>query len=139
MLLFVLLFHFFIFLVTTVFAPSFFLFAQSALVLLIKFDLYFNDEEFSAVILIKAPLLFIGCSSLLNYHKLPEVSEQLPLYSIKLYIGIVILIKFASSTKVSLISVLHFLNGAKFLNATFITLSPAVTLIFPVTKIYASE
>ena len=49
------------------------------------------------------------------------------------------LIKFASSTKVSLISVLQFSNGVQFLNATFVLLSSPVTLIFPVTKIYASE
>ena len=47
--------------------------------------------------------------------------------------------KFASPTKVSFISVLHFLNGAQFLNATFVLLLPAVRLTFPVTKIYASE
>ena len=64
------------------------------------------------------------------------------------------LIKSVSSIKVSIISVLHFSNGAQFLNITcvapvsgfflWIGLSPAaaidlVTLIFPVTKIYASE
>ena len=52
------------------------------------------------------------------------------MYSIKLYIDIVILIKFASSAKVSLISVLQFLNAAQFLDPTAIT---------PVTKIHASE
>ena len=49
------------------------------------------------------------------------------------------LIIFASSTKVSFISVLHLLNGAQFLNATFVLSLPPVTVIFPVTKIYASE
>ena len=49
------------------------------------------------------------------------------------------LIKSVSSTKVSFISVLHFLNGAQFLNATFVFASPPVTVIFPVTKIYASQ
>ena len=57
----------------------------------------------------------------------------------KLYIGIVILIISASSTKVSFISVLDLLNGAQFLNTTFVSLSPPVTVIIPVTKIYASE
>ena len=38
-----------------------------------------------------------------------------------------------------LISILQSLNGAQFLNATFVLLSPVVTLIFPVTKMYASE
>ena len=59
----------------TIFTFSFFLFAPFALVLPIRFYLYLNDEEFSALILIEAPLLSIGCSSLLNCHKLPEVSE----------------------------------------------------------------
>ena len=53
--------------------------------------------------------------------------------------GIAILIKSASSTKVSFISVLHLLNGAQFLNATFVFALPPATVIFPVTKIYASE
>ena len=61
------------------------------------------------------------------------------LYSIKLYVGIAILICSESSTKVSFISVVHFLNGAQFLTATFVLLSTPVILIFPVTKIYASE
>ena len=39
----------------------------------------------------------------------------------------------------SLISVLQSLNGAQFLNATFVFASPPVTVIFPVTKTYASE
>ena len=51
----------------------------------------------------------------------------------------VILIKSDSSIRVPSISVEHFSNGAKFLNTTFALLSPPVTLIFPVIKIYASE
>ena len=63
------------------------------------------------------------------------------------------LITFASSTRVPSISVEHFSNGAQFLNTTCVAASsgcflwelpPAagldlVTVIFPVTKIYASE
>ena len=49
------------------------------------------------------------------------------------------LLKSASSTKVSFISVLHLLNDAQFLNATFVLSSPAVTVIFLDTKMYASE
>ena len=72
--------------------------------------------------------------------------------SIKLYIGIVILIKSVSSTRVPSVSVEHFSNGAQFLNPTCVAalsgcflwgLSPAaivlVIVIFPVTKIFASE
>ena len=36
-------------------------------------------------------------------------------------------------------SVLHFPNGAQFLNATFVFALPPATVIFHVTKIYASE
>ena len=72
-----------------------------------------------------------------------------------MYIGIVKLIKFASSTRVPSISVEQFLNVAQFLNTTCVAASsgcflwgsiPAttativlVTVIFPLTKIYASE
>ena len=73
------------------------------------------------------------------------------LYSIKLYIAIVILIKFVSSTRVPSISVKHFLNGAQFLNTTCVAALSGcflwtglpvivlVTVIFSVTKIYVSE
>ena len=57
----------------------------------------------------------------------------------KLYIGIAILVFSALSTKVSFISVLHSSNGAQLLNAIFVFASLPVTLIFPVTKIYALE
>ena len=49
------------------------------------------------------------------------------------------LIKSASSTKVSFISVLHLLKGAQFLNTTCVAALLGVAVIFPVTKIYASE
>ena len=61
------------------------------------------------------------------------------MYSIKLYIGIVILIKSAFSINMSLVSVLQFLNGAEFLNTTCVTALLGVAVIFPVTKLYASE
>ena len=60
-----------------------------------------------------------------------------------------VLIKFASSTKVPSISVEHFSDDAQFLNATCVAASSAIssvsvvflllTAISPVTKIYASE
>ena len=118
-------------LMAQLFLPLLFLFAPSASVLPIRFDFYLKDEE-----LLFVKLIFPIILSLLNRH---EVSEQLSLYSIKLYIGIVILICSASSIKVSLISVLHFLNGAQFQNANSVLSSPFTTVIFPVTKIYASE
>ena len=56
-----------------------------------------------------------------------------------LYRGVAVLICSVLSTKVSFISVLHSLNSAQFLNATFVFALLPVTVIFPVTKIYASE
>ena len=103
----------------------------------IKFDLYLKDDQLSVPILEIFPLFSFTCSSLLNCHKPPEVSEYLSLYSIKLYLGIAILICSALSAKVSFISALDFLNSAQFLNAAFVSLFPEI--IFPVTKIYASE
>ena len=71
------------------------------------------------------------------------------LYSIKLYIDIVILLKSAWSTKVSLISVLQSLNGALFLNTICVIVPSSIlsvlaaflllTVISPVTQIYALE
>ena len=45
----------------------------------------------------------------------------------------------ASSIKVSFISVLHFSNGAQFLNATGVAALLGVAVIFQVSKIYPSE
>ena len=56
-----------------------------------------------------------------------------------LYIGIAILVFSTLSTKASFISILHSLNGAKFLNATFVFVLPPVTVTFPVTKTCALE
>ena len=71
------------------------------------------------------------------------------LYSIKLYIGIVIIIKFATINFVPSISVEHFSKGAQFLNATCVIASSSISAVFagfhlltailPLTKIYASE
>ena len=49
------------------------------------------------------------------------------------------IIKSVSSTKVSFIFVLHFSNGAQFLNTTCVAAVLGVAVILPVTKIYASE
>ena len=56
-----------------------------------------------------------------------------------MYMGSAILICSASAKKVSLISVLYFLNGAQSVNATFVLLLDPSTVIFPVTKTYTSE
>ena len=55
------------------------------------------------------------------------------------YIGIVILICSVLLAKVSFVSILHSVNVAQFLNATFVFQLPPVIIIFPVTKLYASE
>ena len=41
----------------------------------IRLDLYLKDDELSVLTLESSSLLYFGCSSLLNCHKLPEVSE----------------------------------------------------------------
>ena len=43
------------------------------------------------------------------------------------------------STCSSFMWVMHFVNGAQLLNATLALASPTVAVIFPVTRIYASE
>ena len=67
-------------------------------------------------------------------------------YSIRLYIGITTSISLASSTCVLLISSMHLINGAQFLNLTFLlglfaaASAAAVleTLIIPLICMYAS-
>ena len=41
----------------------------------ITFDLYSKDDELSVLTSERFPLISFGRLSLLNYHKLPEVSE----------------------------------------------------------------
>ena len=41
----------------------------------IRFDLYLKNDELSVLTSERFPLFSFGCSSLLNCHKLPEVSE----------------------------------------------------------------
>ena len=59
-------------------------------------------------------LLFTAGLSLQYYHKLPDVFEELSLYSIKLYIGITISISLASSICILFISFMQLVNGAHF-------------------------
>ena len=51
------------------------------------------------------------------------------MYSIKLYIGIAILIKFASSTRVPSISVEHFSNGAQFFITACVIAPSAISAV----------
>ena len=41
----------------------------------IRFDLYLKDDQFSVLTIERFPLFSFACFSLLNCHKLPEVSE----------------------------------------------------------------
>ena len=100
--------------------------------------MYLKDDE-SAVVNLAGFPIFIFCSSLLNYHKLSGVYEQLSLYSIKLYKGIIISRLSALSTCSSFMWVMHFVNGAQFSNATLVLTSPPIAVILPTTRTYASE
>ena len=55
-----------------------------------RLDLYLKDVELAVETLSGFTAFVTADSSLLNYHKILEVSEKLSLYSIKLYIGIII-------------------------------------------------
>ena len=80
----------------------------------IRLDLYLKNDELFVEKLSGFAAFVTGDSSLLNYHKLPEVSEQLSLCSIKLYIGIIIPRLLALSTCSSFMWVIPFVNGAQF-------------------------
>ena len=75
-------------------------------------------------------------SSLHYCHKIPDVFEQLSPYSIKMYIGITIC--------VVLILLMQLVNGAQFLNITFLlalfgaAAVSCATVIVPLVSIYAS-
>ena len=56
----------------------------------LRLDLYLKYVELFTETLSEFPSFVRDDSSLLNGHKLPEVSEKLSLYSIKLYIDITI-------------------------------------------------
>ena len=103
-----------------------------------KLDPYLKDDESSVVTLAGFPL-FRFCLSLLNYHRLSEMSEQLSLYSVKLYICIIISRLSALSTCSSFMWLMHFENGAQFLNATLVLASPSIAVMSPVTRICATE
>ena len=100
-----------------------------------KLVLYLKDVELSVEAFSEFPAFVTSDSSLLNCHKPPEVSEQLSLYSIKLYIGIII----SRFSALSIIWFMHFVNGAQFLNANLVLASRFVAVLSPVAKIYASE
>ena len=104
-----------------------------------KLDLYLKDVELSIEILPGYPSFVTGDSSLLNYHKLPEMFEQLSLYWIKLYTGITISRLSAPLTCSSFMWVMHFLNRAQVLNTTLLWASPPAAVMSPVSRIYGYE
>ena len=99
--------------------------------------MYSKDCESAVEISSGFPASVTGDSSLLNCHKLPDISEKLSLYSIKLYVVMPRLS--AVSMCSSFIRVMHYVNGAQFLNATLAFAPPPVAVISLVTSIYASE
>ena len=76
--------------------------------------LYLDDIDLSEVRLLGFPSLVMGNSYLLDCHKLPDMSKELSLYSIKLYIGIFISMFSAVSICSSFKWVMHFANDAVF-------------------------
>ena len=91
----------------------------------------------------RAPAAFKVRSSLWYGHKLPDAFEQLSLYSIKLCISITTSMYLALSICVLFILLMQLVNGAQFLNTTYISLFPlpfanASTVIVPLTRIHTS-
>ena len=66
------------------------------------------------------PLLFTAGISCQYWHKLPDCFQQLLLYSIKVYINIIISIPLALTISTLFISLLQSVNSAQFLNITFL-------------------
>ena len=61
------------------------LFPSAAFVFRTRATLYLDDSELKTLLLKLKSASLAGTSSLLNCHKLLDVSEQLSLYSVKLY------------------------------------------------------
>ena len=78
-----------------------------------KLDLYLKDIELSVETFSGFSVFVRGDSCILNCHKGFKVSEQLSLYSIKLYIDIRISWLSAPSMCSSFMWVMHFVNGAQ--------------------------
>ena len=72
-------------------------------------------------------------SSLEQNHKLRGISEWFELYSIRLYIGITKSESSASSIVVPSIFMVYLMNGAQFLNSTWVTLCP-LRMMTPLNK-----
>ena len=87
---------------------------------------YVSSSTVNKVLLSTAWKLAIGLAivkaslSLYLCHKLSYVFETLSLYSIKLYIGLITSMYLSLSICVLFILLMHSVNGAQFLNATFL-------------------
>ena len=100
--------------------------------------MYLNDDELFVETFSRFPAFVTGDLSLSNCHQLPDISEQLSLYQIKMYIDTVI----SGLSAVSICSsywVTHLVNGTQFVNATLAFVLPPVAVISDVARIYVPE
>ena len=81
-------------------------------------------------------ILFKTRLSLQRFHKLPDFSELLLLYSIKLYIGITTWVFLALSTCELFVSFMESVNGVQFLNIKFLLLLFAAA---PAPAVFATD
>ena len=106
------------------------------------------NELVSALSAVKwaiVPLSAKTGSSLRHCHNILDVFQYLTLYSFKLYIGITILISWASSTCVMFILLMHLVNGAQFSSIIFLLVplfscpwaAVFATVVVPSRSIYA--
>ena len=103
--------------------------------------LYLNWNESESAVL-------LSCSSLQYGRKLPDAFQQILLYYINLYIGIITSRPLALSAWLLFISFKHLLNGAQLLTVTYLLfLSSAIaiasaacpaTVIVPLASVYSS-
>ena len=104
-------------------------------------ELYLNWNESESAVL-------LSCSSLQYGRKLPDVFQQILLYYINLFIGIITSRPLALSAWLLFISFKHLLNGAQLLTLTYlsflssaIAIAPAAcpaTVIVPLASAHAS-
>ena len=104
-------------------------------------ELYLNWNESESAVL-------LSCSSLQYGRKLPDVFQQILLYYINLFIGIITSRPLALSAWLLFISFKHLLNSAQLLTVTYlsslssaIAIAPAAcpaTVIVPLASVYAS-
>ena len=98
--------------------------------------MYLNDDELFVETFSRFPAFVTGDLSLSNCHQLPDISEKLSLYQIKMS---------KSKSKLSAVSicssywVTHLVNGTQFVNATLAFVLPPVAVKSDAARIYVSE